>query len=235
MPADSYTYQDGASAASEYSAIEFIIRQALSRVRTATMVKVLAVTNSGGLSPVGTVDVQPLVQQVDGQGKVVNMPPLYGLPYLRIQGGANAIVIDPEVGDIGLACFADRDQSAAMATKDMAPPGSMRRHSLADGFFVGGFLNAAPTQFIQFNSTGITVHSPHKVIVTAPEIDYTADNKINLTAPNIKLDGAVEVTGAQTNDSTITASGEVKSGSIGLQAHHHTAQGATAPTTPAQP
>lgn len=234
MPADSYTYQDGASAASEYAVMEFVIRQAVGRIRTATMVKVLAVSNSGGVSPVGTVDVQPLVQQVDGQGKVVDMPPLYGLPYFRIQGGANAVILDPQVGDIGLACFADRDQSAAVVTKDVAPPGSMRRHSLADGFYVGGFLNAAPTQYIQFNTDGVTVHSGTKVVVTAPEIDYTATTKVNITAPNIKLDGAVEVTGAQTNDSTITASGEVKSGSIGLQAHHHTAQGATAPTTAAQ-
>lgn len=40
--------------------------------------------------------------------------------------------------------------------------------------------------------------------------------------------GAAQITGS------LTASGEIKSGDIGLTSHHHTAQGSSAPTTPAQ-
>jgi hypothetical protein len=197
----------------------FMIRQYMAKVRTATIVKVLAVTNDGGLSPVGSVDIQPLVQQTDGVGNVTALPPVYGVPYMRIQGGTNAVIIDPQVGDLGIALFGDRDLSAVKTTKDMAPPGSSRRNSLADALYIGGLLNGAPVQFVQFEASGITVKSPVKVTIEAP---------------TVAVQGDMTVSGTVVTQSTITASGEVKSGNIGLQAHHHTAQGATAPTTAAQ-
>lgn len=217
--------RDGASSFNEKTRIQFLIEAFLASVRTATLVKLVAVSNSGGVQPVGTVDVQPLVNQTDGAGNITALPVIYGMPYLRLQGGTNAVILDPQVGDIGIAVFGDRDLSAVISTKAQAVPGSRRRHSLADGLYVGGVLNGTPQQYVQFTSTGITVFSPQTVTIQAP---------------NVKVQGNLEVTGttqldqAVTANSTITASGEVKSGSIGLQSHHHTAQGATSPTTPAQ-
>jgi hypothetical protein len=213
MPTEFNLQRDGASGANDLTRMKFLIQAFMATVRTTTLVKVVAVTNAGDVAPVGTVDVQPLVNQTDGAGNITPLPVLYGLPYLRIQGGTNAVILDPQVGDIGVAVFGDRDLSAVIATKAQAVPGSRRRHSLADGLYLGGMLNGTPQQYVRFTASGITVVSPQ--IVT-------------IQAPNVKVQGNLEVTGttqldqAVTANSTITASGEVKGNGIPLSTHKHT-------------
>lgn len=204
-----------------YGSMLFLIQQVLAKVRTATIVKVLAVTNDGGVTPVGKVDVQPLVQQVDGIGTLTDLQPVYGVPYMRIQGGENAVIIDPQVGDLGIALFGDRDLSVVTATKAKGAPGSARKHHLSDAMYLGGLLNGTPVQFVQFNATGITVKSPTKVTIEAPNIDANASTQFKVTSPDIQLDGAVHITGAQTNDSTIEATGDVTGAGTSLHTHIH--------------
>lgn len=189
-----------------YGATFFMMAQVLAKVRTATIVKVLAVTNSGGLEPVGMVDIHPLVQQIDGLGKTVDLPPVYGVPYMRLQGGTDAVILDPKVGDLGIALFSDRDLSVVVSTKAKGAPGSARKHHLSDALYIGGLLNGVPEQFVQFSADGIAVVSPTKVTVQAPQIE---------------LDGDVHITGAQTNDSTIDAQGDVTGDGTSLHTHIH--------------
>lgn len=167
----------------EYNRQRFVIDQAVRGIQTAIPVEVVAVTNAGGVSPVGFVDVVPLVNQIDGRGNPVPHATIYNVPYNRIQGGANAIIIDPQVGDIGMAAFCSRDISKVKKTKGRANPGSLRSHSFSDGMYFGGFLNAAPTQYIQFNADGITIHSPAAVAVTAPTVSVTATTSATISAP----------------------------------------------------
>lgn len=164
-------YRTPQDAGSEYNAIRFILRQALATLRTATLVRIVSCTNDGGLSPVGFVDVQPLVNQLDGFGNAVPHVTVYRLPYLRIQGGANAVIIDPQPGDIGVAVFADRDISSVKATRAQANPGSARMFDMADGMYLGGMLNGAPTQWVRFSDAGIEISSPTKVTLSAPVIE----------------------------------------------------------------
>lgn len=171
----------------EFNAITFLVRQILNRVSTATLVKVVAVTNSGDVSPVGFVDVQPMVNQLDGYGNAIPHGVLHHLPYMRLQGGVNAVIIDPEVGDIGIAVFADHDISSCSANRAQSNPGSMRRFDMADGMYIGGMLNGAPTQFVQFDATGITITSP---------------TKITMNAPAVQINGTVTVTGDVTAQGT---------------------------------
>src|SRR5262249_24754419 len=133
----------------------FIVQQMLALARTAIPVKIVDATNTGGLSPVGFVDVMPLVNQVDGVGNQTPHGTVFGLPYLRLQGGSNAVIMDPQVGDIGIAVVADRDISAVKSSKGQANPGSRRRFSLADGIYIGGILNGTPKQYITFTSAGV--------------------------------------------------------------------------------
>jgi hypothetical protein len=161
---------------------------------TATIVKVVKCTNAGGLSPVGSVDVQPLVNLMTGDRIAVPHGVLYSVPYTRVQGGKNAVVIDPEPDDLGIAVFASRDISAVKASKAQANPGSERQFSYADGMYIGGLLNGTPEQYVQFNEDGITVHSPTLVRVTAPQVDLVADTVVNIQAPDINLKGAVHQT-----------------------------------------
>lgn len=162
----------------EFNTTNFLIRQFLGRVVTSTLVQVKAVNNNGGVVPVGLLNVQPLVNQLDGQGNATPHGIVTNLPYLRLQGGANAIILDPQVGDIGLAIFADRDISAVKATRVRANPGSRRRFDWADGLYLGGFLNGAPTQYVRFNADGISI------------IDRSA-NQIVMAAAGVTINGVL--------------------------------------------
>lgn len=169
--ADGYTGQAGLTAGtSEFNAIDFIAKRVLSRAATNTLVLVKAVTNNGDTSPVGFVDVQILVNQVDGDGQATPHGIIHHLPYLRLQGGANAVILDPQVGDIGMAAFASHDISSVKATKAVANPGSRRRFSPSDGMYFGGLLNGVPTQIVQFSGSGITITSPTALTITAPTV-----------------------------------------------------------------
>lgn len=148
------------SQASEYNALVFLISRILSKKHTATLVMIKACTNDGGVSAVGSVDVLPLVNQLDGTGNAVPHGMLYGLPYLRVQGGNNAVIMDPTEGDIGLCIFCERDISAVKAMKEQANPGSFRSFDMADGVYLGGLLNGTPTQYVQFTGTNINVVAP---------------------------------------------------------------------------
>lgn len=200
MSDNGYTgQQNPTDTTGEFNSSLAIARSVTARMSTATEVQVVSVTNSGGLSPVGFVDVQPLVNQVDGAGKSTPHGILHRLPYFRLQGGTDAVILDPKVGDIGIAVFADHDISAVNNAKAQANPGSGRRFDMADGMYIGGVLNGKPEQYIQFNTEGIHVHSPTKIKFTAPEIELIAENSIKSNAPTIQTE-------ADTITSTATAS-----------------------------
>ncbi len=192
----------------EYGAQMFLISQALARLSTSTLVRVVAVTNAGGVAPVGFVDVQPLVNQLDGAGNAVPHAVLHNLPYFRLQGGTDAIILDPKVGDIGIAVFASRDISAVKASKGQANPGSWRSHDMADGLYVGGLLNGTPVQYVQFTAGGINVVSPSKVTVQAPNIEMNASSQCALNSPVIVLNGTVQQ-GAGSYGGTSTWQGDM--------------------------
>ena len=171
----------------EFNRLRFIADQAIRKIQTSLPVRVDAVTNAGGLTPVGFVDITPLVNQIDGAGNPVPHVTIYNVPYFRIQGGANGIIIDPEVGDIGMAAFCSRDITKVKKTKARANPGSLRYHNFADGMYFGGFLNGTPTQYVQFSAAGIAIHSPVAVNITAPVANVTATTSATLSAPTASL------------------------------------------------
>jgi Phage protein Gp138 N-terminal domain len=171
-------WMDPEDTASDLAAHSFLINQIIGRLATSTLVKVLAVTNSGGVSAVGFVDVQPLVNQTDGAGQPTPHGQINNLPYFRLQGGTNAIIIDPQVGDIGLAVFCSRDISSVKATKAQANPASFRRHDWADGIYVGGVLNGVPQNYVAFSSTGIAIVTSNALTIQAT--NCTLDSSGNL-------------------------------------------------------
>ena len=186
-----FTGQADASArAGDFNQSAFMISQALSRVETNALVKVVAVTSSGQVAPAGYVDVQPLVNQVDGAGTAVPHGTIHGLPYFRLQGGTNAIIMDPVVGDIGMAGFCSRDISSVKANKAQANPGSRRRHDPADGIYFGGVLNGTATQYVQFSTAGIAIVSPTAVMLTGPSVQITGANSVAIASPSVAITGA---------------------------------------------
>lgn len=165
----------------------FFFEQMLAKVQTSLPVRVVAVTNSGGVSPTGFVDVVPMVTQTDANGMAVPHTTIFNLPYCRVQGGTNAVIIDPQVGDIGVAVFASRDISKVKYTGKENPPGSDRRYSFSDGMYLFGIITTAPTQYIQFSAGGITIHSNASVRVEAPQANIVATTSATVTAPSVEL------------------------------------------------
>jgi phage baseplate assembly protein gpV len=179
-----------------------------------------------GVAPVGFVSIQILVDQVTGNDMTVPHGEIPNVPYFRLQGGANAVIIDPKVGDIGMACFASRDISAVKNARQAAPPGSRRAHDFSDAMYIGGFLNGTPTQYIHFTDSGIVVISPHAISAIAPVVNVTAAEVANITAPAINVTGDLTVTG---NTSLI---GEVHNNGTNIGDDHKHAGSPTAPLGP---
>lgn len=161
----------------DFNSHAFVINQILAQVQTATLVEIVAVTNAGERSPVGFVDVRPMVAQVDNAGNPTEHVIIYKVPYMRMQGGNNAIILDPKVGDKGIAVFASRDITHVKNTRKKAGPASFRKFSYADGLYVGGTLNGAPTQYVQFNQQGISIVSPTAVKLVAPSVEIHAGER----------------------------------------------------------
>ena len=195
--------------ASEVNRLQFMIRTALSGLRTAIPVKIISVTNAGGLSPIGTVSVQPLVSAVDGSGQVWAHGIIHNVPYMRIQGGTNGIILDPMVGDIGIATVCDRDISTVKSAKIPSAPGSNRKNDMSDMVYLMTIIGAAPTQYIQFNSSGITITSPTNVtvnapttIVNSPTTTVNASTNVIMNTPLLKVSGNI-IDNYATNTRTI--------------------------------
>lgn len=245
---DGYLGTQGPETANdEFGATGFIVRMMLNARNHVALVRVVAVSNDGGLALAGTVDVLPLVNQLDGEGNAIAHGVVNDLPYVRMQGGSNAVIMDPQIGDIGFCVFADRDSSSVQATRDAANPGSARRSDMADGLYLGGMLNGIPTQYMMFTEDGIKLHSPSQITLEAPTIELSAQtvnidatSATNITTPTFTVNGAsqfngtVSATGVVHTDASVTASSDMHAGGTvtgdtemvvaghGLKLHIHT-------------
>ena len=209
-PQQGYSGQLGLSdPGSDFGVMTFIVEQLLGQVRTIVPVKVIAVTGGGTGSGPPTVDVRPLVKQMDGIGTATSHGNVLSLPVMRWKSGNGSIIVDPVVNDIGLALISDRDMSAVVASGAESAPGSFRRFDLADGIYLGGILGSAPTQYIAFTSTGVKISDKN-------------GNVIDMKAGSIAITGTLTVTGP-------VIAGFGGADQVGLQTHSHTANN-VAPT-----
>lgn len=139
---------------------KFIIQQLISNVHTMIPVEVVSVSvPTGTLAPIGRCSVRPLVQQVDGNNNVYGRGQIINVPYLRVQGGKNAVVLDPVVGDVGLCGFCERDISMVKRTGAEAAPNTRRQYSLNDAVYMFTMMSGTPEQYIHFKDSGIDIKS----------------------------------------------------------------------------
>lgn len=135
--------------------IAFAVERLLARLDIMKPVRVVAVNAGEGEPPgPGTVDVQPLISQLDGNGNAVEQGTVYGIPVGRLQGGPWTIVCDPVVDQFGYVICSDRDMSKVIAAPGVAAPGSNRRFSISDGVFVGGMLNEVGESYLWLRADG---------------------------------------------------------------------------------
>ena len=226
---------------------EFIIQSLIhSTINTAELVRVLAVTPTS--DRVGFVTVQPLIQDATTDDTVLAQSPIYNVPFLRIQGGVSAVIIDPAINDIGVAIFAQRDITTQKATLQQGPAATGRTYSTGDAIYMGGFLNAAATQYVQFlpGAAGINITSPGNIALNAGgNISITAGGAITSTSSgNTTVNAAAFIVNAPTTFSntvsgTATGAGKfsfaspitvtdiiLPAGSVNTHVHKVTAVGA---------
>ncbi|CAN7373225.1 hypothetical protein LJR220_003327 [Bradyrhizobium sp. LjRoot220] len=234
-----FSQQDPADSATPYNAQTFVIRQLIAQISTLKIVKVLTVnTDAPGR---GTVDVQPMVNQLDGENNATPHGTIFGIPYRSFQFGKNAVLADPVAGDMGVMACADRDISAVKSAKDIAPPGSGRQYDMADGVYLGGLLgDEEPEQYVKFTEDGMELadKNTNKLVSGPTGWEFTGPVKFNqlaVMAGGMQLSGNIVNVGGGAYTGNFITSGTIQSGTISLTGHHHTAQGAFAPTTASQP
>lgn len=200
---------------------QFLFQRMLMSNAFITLAVVTDVDDSGLM-----VTVRPLVEGFTGSGDRIPKTEIYGVPVWRLQRGACALIMDPVVGDIGMIAICDRDISGVKATKDSALPGSNRTHNYADALYLGGVLNAEPSQYVSFRDDGIDIVSPLSVTMTAPVLEVNASSSLTFNSANIVLNGPVnQGAGSYAGDfnfkGNITAQGEVTGKGIKLSTHTH--------------
>jgi len=164
----------------------YIINNLIANIHTMMPVKILSVTvPPDSLAPIGRCEVLPLVQQIDGSNNVYPMGKIINVPYLRVQGGSNAIVIDPQVGDVGLCGFCERDISIVKRTGELSAPDTRRKYDINSAVYMFTMMSGAPTQYIHFKSSGI-------------DIKTTGD--LNINGLIIKADGTLVTKDGDTVD-----------------------------------
>jgi Phage protein Gp138 N-terminal domain len=198
-------FRENAGEGSEIDALRFVVQQVLAEVATSTVVKVVGARSNGEVAPPGTVDVQILVHQIDGTGAAHPHGTIYNVPYKRNQCGPHGIIMDPKAGDVGVIVCASRDISAVKANQgDASPPGSLRRHDLADALYVGTVIaKGAPQNYVQFTDDGMN-------LVTLGTISITATT-IHLNGNVVQQGGTVTSNGKHIDNTHVH--GEVMSGS----------------------
>lgn len=205
-------FQDPNSAAGEFNAAAFLIQRLLGAVGTMMPVQVVGTTSSGLVAPPGTVTIVPQINQIDGQGSPVPHGKIYNVPVWRLQGGGSAVILDPVVGDLGMAFVAMRDISKFKATKAQANPGSFRRYDLADSIYVGSILGETPTQYVQFlPAGGINVVTTGDISVTAAGNATVTAMKVDILSSNVNLGAEGGQAVARVGDTV--AGGVITSGS----------------------
>lgn len=188
-----YPLQQPPDTATELQAWSFLIDAILSHVRTAHPVQVVAVYPGAGSPPLpGTVDVKPLVSQMNGIGQGQAHGTVYGRPFVRIQSGGSAVIVDPNVGDRGVLLCCDRDISNVVATLAAALPASLRRFNFADGIYIGGWGNGtAATDYVWVKpaSAGIAMVSLGPIDIQGSQVNITGP----INANGAQISGAGEI------------------------------------------
>lgn len=135
-----------------------IVMSLMSGMYTGELVEVVDVSTTG-LNPVGFVSVKSLTLRINADNENMEDGIVHNVPYFRLQGGTNAIICDPEIGDIGFCGICSRDISQVKKIRSYSGVNSKRKFDISDAFFFGGWSSKTPEQYIMFTKDGIKMKS----------------------------------------------------------------------------
>ena len=150
----------------------FIVEQMTKGMMTAMPVIVHAVNDPDN----ELIDVTPAINQENANGDSVDHNVIYNVPVCRLQRGNSAVIMRPKKGDKGLVVFATQDISVFKKVKNFCKTGTFARHDWANAIYVIGLCNTAPTQYIVFNDSDITIVTPKLIIIGDIETTGTIKN-----------------------------------------------------------
>ena len=184
----------------DMSALLYLIRtQIESRVNTIDIVKIINVNEDN------TIDVIPIIKNVDNDKNPIDEVPIYGIPYIEWQFGTNTIKAKPAIGDIGLLLINKKDTSSINA----GIVSNNSKFNTGNGIYLGGLkgFNATPTQFIEFKDNEITITGTGTININA-----TTAN-VNATMINLGGEGGL---GVATIGKRVTTDGTQSGTTVGF-------------------
>ena len=213
-----------------YNALDFAMEQKLRNGLTTSFVgRVDACSGKGSDDGSGSVSATQLTAQADASGKSLPMPSMSKLPYVRIQGGIAALIIDPVPGDIALFSSCKQDISGIkQGTAQPVPAGSYRQFSQSDSVMVGAIHTQKPEVWIEIKQDKtIVIHAPEGCkIETDSEVEIKASQAVKVTAPKVEITGQVIING------TLTVSGDMSAGGKSYLSHTHKGDSGGTTSTP---
>lgn len=176
-----------------------VIQSLIGKMHTISIVEVMAVHNVDSATQVGYCSIRPMTMLIDGSNNAYERGTVENVPYFRFQGGTNAIICDPKVGDIGLGLFCERDISMVKRNKTQSPPNTKRQYDLNDAVYLGGFLKGTPTQYIQFLESGINIKTTGDVNINGMTIKSSGEI---VTKDGVILDNHIHSQGSDSHGDT---------------------------------
>jgi len=140
-----------------------------------------------------TVDVQPAIQQVMKDNTFLDLPKVFEVPVITLGGNGLSIRIPLKQGDTGIIICADSDISLFVQELANTQPQTLRKHDLADCFFIPSTFNKVGTS----NANAIDIQ------------DSEGNVKFQITSSGITIKGDV------------TIEGDVIADGISLKNHTH--------------
>lgn len=182
--------------------------------------------------------IQGIVQDQNGNDQNINLPLLVDVPIVFPSAGGFIITFPIKIGDEVLVSFSARCIDSWWQNGGIGIPLEIRMHDLSDGFAIPGpkslpnvisgisstnlqIRNSAGTSFIEISSTGkISIVSPSEIDVTAPLVKVTG--ALTVTGALVAATLATAGTGSATIGGSIIVTGEVTAEGIPLSSHKHT-------------
>lgn len=146
----------------------------------------------------------------------------------------------PGVGEqVIIACpYGDPSQAVVLASvyqdaySAPADQSTLHRTAYPDGTVIE-YDSSARRLTVNAGAGEVHIHCSTARVVASQVVELDTPS-VRITG-DLQVDGSGSVQGSMSVQGDVSSQGEVWAENIGLKAHHHTAQGATAPTTSAQP
>lgn len=196
------------------NALLYIINKEVDKVKTMILVRVVGVnTVETAVRKVDTIDVIPVIQEVDANNEAVPLDIIPNIKYIRWQFGNNAIKAVPAIGDIGIMIISKKDASRISINSGIVT--TKREYCLQDGVYIGGLLgfNSEPTQFIDFTENGIDITSDKDLTINVKNATINASESASVISPVVNLGTDTGFGVARIGDSVDLITGKITTGS----------------------